>query len=245
MGMSWKTFSLHFKQTFEGGYRYLDRCGEFMLEAVEKLDFISSETKATGAKMEKPEKGIVATIDTLELVVRQDLPEDGGQNFFKSCEQLAELAARHFSPKRIQKNGFAEKLYWPTTSPQAALKASLTLGDEFHNSLAKSIGMIPSRKGWDCHFSSGSMDFHIIVQPVTFEKVTLHKHTADFQASRQQVQRVERLNANTRRFTQDFSHALSVDLDLVEFDPPEQSLRRQFDELKQKSAILVKLFQIS
>src|SRR5437667_6436659 len=229
--MSWQTFSLHFKQTYEGGYRYLDRCGEFMLEAVERLDFIPGEIKPTGARLEIPEKGIVATVDTQELTLRQDLPEDDGTLFFNTSEQLAGIAVKHFAPKQIQKNGFANKLYWRMPSSEAALKASLVLGDKFHLELGNLIGMVPTRKGWDCYFNSGSIDCHVVVQPVTFEKVTVHKHTADFQASRLQRRRVERLNLNTQRFQGDFSHALMLELDLVEFDPPEQSLPKHFADL--------------
>jgi hypothetical protein len=242
--MTWQTFSLHFKQTYEGGYRYLDQCGEFMLEAVERLDFIPGDIKPTGAKLDIPEKGIVATVDSQELVLRQDLPEDNGEFFIATCVQLTSLAVKHFSPKHIQKNGFAKKLYWPAASSEAALKASLALGDKFHLDLAKLVGMVPTRKGWDCHFTSGSMDFHVAVQPVTFEKVTVHKHTADFQASPQQRRRVDRLNMNTERFMGDFSHALMLELDLLEFDPPEQSLQKHFAELKEKSNLLAKQFQI-
>jgi hypothetical protein len=242
--MSWHTFSLHFKQTYEGGYRYLDKCGEFMIEAVGRLDLIPGDIKPTGAKLEIPEKGIVANVDSQDLIVRQDLPEDDGTLFFETAQQLAGLAAKHFSPKRIQKNGFANKLYWRMPSSEAALKASLALGDKFHLDLAKLVGMVPTRKGWDCHFTSGSTDFHVAVQPVTFEQVTLHKHTADFQASPQQRRRVERLNLNTQRFQGDFSHALMLELDLLEFDPPEQSLPKHFADLQQKSTLLAKQFQI-
>ena len=52
--MTWQTFSLHFKQTYEGGYRYLDRCGEFISEAVERLDFIPEDAKPTAAKLRTP-----------------------------------------------------------------------------------------------------------------------------------------------------------------------------------------------
>jgi hypothetical protein len=242
--MTWQTFSLHFKQTYEGGYRYLDRCGEFINEAVERLDFIPGDPKPTGAKLDIPEKGVVATVDSLELVLRQDLPEDNGEFFIETCEHLASLAVKHFSPKHIQKNGFAKKLYWPTSSSEAALKASLALGDKIHLDLAKLVGMVPTRKGWDCHFTSGSMDFHVAAQAVTFEKVTVHKHTADFQASPQQRRRVDRLNMNTERFLGDFSHALMLELDLLEFDPPEQSLQKHFAELKEKSNLLARQFQI-
>jgi hypothetical protein len=72
----------------------------------------------------------------------------------------------------------------------------------------------------------------------------VHKHTADFQASPQQRRRVDRLNMNTERFMGDFSHALMLELDLLEFDPPEQSLQKHFAELKEKSNLLAKQFQI-
>jgi hypothetical protein len=54
--MPWKTLSLHFKQTYDGGYRYLDKCGEFMLAAAEALNVIPGDIKPSGAKMEIPEK---------------------------------------------------------------------------------------------------------------------------------------------------------------------------------------------
>jgi hypothetical protein len=243
--MSWETFSLHFKQTYEGGYRYLDRCGEFMLEAIERLDFVCTEPKPTGAKLEIPEKGIVATIDSQELAIRQDLPEDDGAFFLETSQELARIAGKHFNPQHVQKNGFASKRYWPMTSAEATLKASLALGDKFHLDLAKLIGMVPTRKGFDCHFNSGSMDFHVILQAVTFEKVTLHKHTPDFRASAEQRRRVDRLNQNTQRFKSDFSHALMLDTDLVEFDPPLGSLEKHFEDMQHKTALLLKQFHVA
>lgn len=38
--MSWQTLSLHFKQQYDGAFRYLDRCGEFMLAAVDEMNFL-------------------------------------------------------------------------------------------------------------------------------------------------------------------------------------------------------------
>lgn len=98
--MSWQSFSLHFRQHYEGGYRYLDKCGEFMLTAVEDCNFIAGEIKPTGAKIEMPERSLVATVDTQELTVRQDLPDDKDDFFFHRCEELVALVQTHFKPTR-------------------------------------------------------------------------------------------------------------------------------------------------
>ncbi len=82
--MTWQPLSLHFKQTYDGAYRYLDRCGEFILAAVEKMNFMPGDPKPTGAKLDIPEHGLTATIDCLELAVVQELPDDKGEFFFKN-----------------------------------------------------------------------------------------------------------------------------------------------------------------
>jgi len=110
--MPWQTLSLHFKQTYEGGYRYFDNCGEFMIWAVEKLNVISSEIKPTGAKMEIPERGVNATCDANSLVVVQELPLAGDESYFVNlCKEFADLANFHFEPTKIVRNGFLWKSY--------------------------------------------------------------------------------------------------------------------------------------
>ncbi len=54
----WQPFSFHFKQVYNEEYRYLDKCGEFMIQAIKKLDFVAGEAQVIGAKLEKPELGI-------------------------------------------------------------------------------------------------------------------------------------------------------------------------------------------
>ena len=56
--MSWQTLSFHFKQQYDGAFRYLDRCGEFMLAAVEQMNFLPGDPKPIGAKLEIPERGL-------------------------------------------------------------------------------------------------------------------------------------------------------------------------------------------
>lgn len=116
-----------------------------MVRAVRQFDFMPGETLVTGARLEKPEKTIRAAVDSAQLVVTQEQATDEN-DFFKDCDNLSTLATELFQPARIWSNGFAQKLYWPFSSPEAALKASLGLASDYHNKLAKEFGMSASHK---------------------------------------------------------------------------------------------------
>ncbi len=242
--MAWQTLSLIFKQTYDGAYRYLDRCGEFMVAAVENMDFMPGETKPTGAKLEIPESGLKATIDCMELAVVQELPDDNGEYFLKTCSGLAALAVEYFTPKSVVRNGFASKSYWPMPSAESTLVASLTFGDTFQVELGKSLGMAPAHKRIDCNFSSGSMDLHVLLHSVTFEEVSVNRRTANFKASSAQKKRVDRLNKFADRFSVPLSHALMLELDLIEAEPPQGTMDNHFNELQRQTELLRNTFTV-
>ena len=240
--MSWNTLSLHFKQQYEGAFRYLDRCGEFMLAAVEELDLLPGETKPTGAKLERPESGLTVTVDTLELVATQELPGEDARAFPEICITLAGLVKTHFQPKGVIRNGFACKSYWPIVDVDALLSASLRYGGTAHLDLGKQLGLVPAHKRLDLSFSSGSMELHVMLHPVTFEKVSINRHQPGFNASSGQKRRAQRLNASADRFSRPLSHALVLETDLMEVDPPSNSLDQHFCEMKRYAETLRKYF---
>ena len=242
--MSWQTLSLHFKQQYDGAFRYLDRCGEFMLAAIDEMNFLPGDPKPTGAKLEIPERGLTAGVDTLELAAAQEMPGNDGEFFLETCVGLASLVERHFQPKRITRNGFACKSFWPISNPDTLLQTSLQFGGDAHSELAKKLGMVPAHKRLDFNFTSGSMDSHVLLHPVTFEKVSVNRHNPSFRASTTQKEKVERLNKFTERFNIPLSHALMLEIDLVEIDPPQRSLEQHFKELNQHTEALREQFTI-
>jgi hypothetical protein len=243
--MSWQAFSFHFKQVYEEGYRYLDRCGEFMIQAVNDMDFMPGEIQVTGAKLEKPELGIKAAIDSNELVVTQEQPDDG-KDFLRACDDLSKLAANLFQPRRVWSNGFAYKAYWPFGSPEAVLKASLSLGENYEAELAKVFGMVASHKHLDYYFAAGSYEFRVNIQPVTFERVAIARFNPDFRSSPERRRRIERLNKRAERIKTGVAHALMLDLDLIEHEPPTPpDLQKHFDQLLKSKSSAADLFKMS
>lgn len=243
--MSWRTFSLAFRQKYEGGYRYLDRCGEFMLEAERELNFMPGEIKPAGAKMEMPERGIKSSVDAAEIFVLQELPGEGDADFLSICMNLCELANKHFQPSRIASNGFALRTFWPLQTADAALAASLHPADEAQLQLGKLLGMVPRDKRLDLNFTSGSMLFHVILEAITFEKIAVSRHNPSFSASTAQKERIAKLNKLAERFSVHLSHALMLDIDLIEADPPQDSLKPHFEQLSRYAASLKKHFSLT
>jgi hypothetical protein len=236
--MAWRTFSLHFRQVYDGGWRYLDKCGEFMLAATREMDFMPREAKPTGAMMGIPEKGISVALDASEMVVTQEQPEDAVESFQQICMGLDSLANKFFSPTAIVTNGLASKSIWPMPSTDAALASTLKLGDTMHADLAKVVGMVPAHTKVDCNFSSGSMELHVVVQAVTFERVSVSHHTAGFQASASKKRRAERLNKAAEHYDPTLHDGLMLEVDLIEIGPPKTSLENHFRELRRHSEAL-------
>lgn len=214
-----------------------------MVRAVTEFDFLAGDIQVIGAKLEKPEVGIRASVDTNQLTVMQEQPLDG-DDFFEACQNLSSIAIKEFQPTKVASNGFAQKLYWPFPSPEAALKASLTLADGQQAELSKELGMQISHKHLEYHFKSGSHELAVVIQPVTFERLARTHYNADFRSSTEQRRRIERLNKRSDRVTDGAAHALMMDLDLIEYNPPSGSLRKHYDWLMQLRKPAAKMFQV-
>src|SRR5260370_31850940 len=158
------------------------------------MNVITGEPKPTGAKLEIPEEGVNITCDSSNLAIAQELPIGDQSYFINLCVDFAELVATHFQPREIISNGFAWKSYSSYSSVQEMLSASLKLGDDFQTDLGKVLGMIPDHKKLDYTLASGSKEMHVLVEPVTFERLNLPRRNASFRSTKGEKSRVDRLN---------------------------------------------------
>lgn len=142
--MSWKPFSLHFKQVYDGGHRYLDRCGQLMLLVEERLRLMPEDVNPSGCKMMLPESGISVALGSSELTVMQEFYTDEGKEFIRLCQVMADLVHELFEPRHVESNGFASKTHWAFGSSDAALAASLKMGKGLPADLARDVDM-PAR----------------------------------------------------------------------------------------------------
>jgi len=82
----------------------------------------------------------------------------------------------------------------------------------------------------------------LLVQPIGETAVILRTMNPSFRASATQRKNMARINQRAERMNKDFGYALMLELDLMEFDPPEKSLDKHFKQLKLKEAELKNAF---
>jgi len=215
-----------------------------MVRAVDQMDFVPGEIQITSAQLQKPEAGIKAAVNSSDLTVAQEQPGDG-RDFFGACDGLARLAMELFRPRGVWSNGFMCRIYWPFNSPESALRASLVVGDEYQVTLERTFGMKASHKHLDYHFAAGSYEFRVNIEPVTFNQVTVARFNPQFRSSPQQRRRIERLNKQAERLKGGVAHALMLNLDLIEYEPPEPpDLERHFEQLLKAKKSAIEQFKI-
>lgn len=232
--MNWKPFSVHFRQVYDGGYLYLDRCGQLMMIAEERLHLMPEEVNPSGCKMVLPESGITVALGTTELAVTQEFYDDDGAEFINLCQVMTDLVHASFEPRHVESNGFASKTHWATGSSDAALAASLKMGNGLSAELARDVDMPARREDIDCHFAAGSMDLHFQIRPVTFQSMTVQKYNASPLSTGANRRRLDRLNRRADRMDTSLGQGIMMDLDLIEFDPPAGPLKKHFEQLKRK-----------
>lgn len=231
--MSWSDFHRRYQLRFEGGYRYLDCCGAFMLDAEETLDLLpSEEPKPTGARMEKPEQGVVVTLDASQLNIVEELSGQGDDVFLPMAVKVGELAVRHIEPRLVFNRMFRASSFLPTKTLEQALRYTVEVDRTHQSNWAEMIGMSASHKRIDYAFSSGSLDVNVVLSATTFEAVTLKRSAAGLRASEKQKRRAERFNIRAEKLQVPANHVVMLDVGITEFDPPAGGERALFEQLR-------------
>ena len=244
--MAWEPFSLHFRQILDGGYRYLDKTGEFMIVAENEFNLVPAEIQVTGAKLEKPEDSISISVDTRQITLAQNFPADHGEIFLETTKLIVGLVEKFFSPIGTLSNGFQSNSYWPVGNAEKALAASVNIGGAFHSDLGKSIGMVPIENDVNCLFQSGSKELRVHIQPVAIERTPMRRQTSALRDTKQQKARIARINQRADRLPTIPEQGIMMALDLQEKEPPRQGdLQAHFlellaQEVKLKDIIAIK-----
>jgi hypothetical protein len=220
--MPWHDLSFHFRQAYEGGYLYLDNCGKFM-RAAEGLNFIPKTAIPSGASMEIPDIGVNADINASYAALSQELPQGEPSAFYELADKVATLYKEHFTPKGVLRNGFSAKAYWQFGDSEEALKATLKIGHESQDDFAKLVEMVPSHKKFEFNFRSGSKLLRVMLEAVNFQRPLIPRRNAELWPNRVERSAVEKFNKFAERAPTGLAHAVVLDVDLIENDPPASS----------------------
>lgn len=242
--MPFRRHALFFKQDFVGGYRYLDRCGEFLARAEDEMGMMpGGEQTPSGGILENPELGLKLEVNTLMLRLSQEFPEVGAEaTFLKHAEYFSALYHELFTPRAVERNGVAVQCFLPFEAIDVAERESLQGDADGLAALGVGLGMVPASRIREYRFVSGSKNLRVKSHPATFERVQGILKNAVGLATARQKQIIGRQNSGVKRILeQSLKHALFVDLDLTEDNPPENSIQQLVEEVLEKQALALKL----
>lgn len=160
-------YQIQFDQNYDGAYRYLDRCGEFMAKARDALGFTTVSATPTGCSMEIPEQGLQlkASIDFLQLACNQPEYSDG---LIKAAEFCSEQVVKLFEPRLIVQNQIVSRSIWRTKTLEESYKLSLGILEETSlGHFGDILQMTPVNQECFYSFQSGSRRAHVRLQPIS------------------------------------------------------------------------------
>lgn len=228
--MDWKNYNFVFTQSYASGYRYLDRCGEFLVVAEDKYDFIPGEIAPTGGKLSFPDAGIDVNVNAKEFQIVQRLTLDDGQIFWEKTSILLDLIFELFSPKSIERNTVSLLSFIPFMSEEDVFKKSKTFSSDFSQGVGKDIGMELEHQDLNYTYSSGSRLCQITLKPITFTSRNMKEYNPVFYSTPKEKKRVERHNKNTSRMGKLDPYGLMLETVLKEVNPPNKVETELYEE---------------
>jgi hypothetical protein len=242
--MPFRRHALFFKQDYVGGYRYLDRCGEFLARAEQEKGMMpGGDQTPSGGILENAEAGLKLEVNTLMLRLTHEFPEAGGEAIFlEHAEYFSQLYHELFTPRAVERNGVAVQCYLPFDNIEFAERESLQGDAGGLAALGQSLGMIPESRTRDYRLVLGSKHLRVKSHPATFERVQGILKNAVSRTTSRQRQAIERQNSGVKRvLEQSLKHALFVDLDLTEDNPPERGIQPLVEEVLEKLPLALHL----
>lgn len=204
-----------------------------MVEAEESFDLSPSEdSKPTGARMEKPEQGVVVTLDASQISVIEEMSGEEEQKFLKLAVGVGALAVARVQPRGLPSRMFRLASFLPVGSLDQAMRYTVEVNNQHQAELGSKIGMTPSHKKIDYIFSSGSLDVSVVLSATTFESVTVKRVASGIRASEWQKKRAERLNIRADKLQVPSQHAVMLEVGITEYDPPTEGAEALFERLR-------------
>jgi len=214
---SWEEWHIQFEQVYDGGYRYLDVCGEFMAFVREALDFMPTTVNPAGCEMEQPDASLRlnASAEGLSVACWEPLKY---ATFIGAAQIVADRAIELFQPFEVHQNRYVSRLVWRTQT----LEQSNRLSTEFLNShgqeLAKYLNLNPTLQDTAWTFQSGTRELRCRIYPMALNVTASERRLPDAGTPRSRADFLEKQEKRIQKVRPP-SYGLGLEVYLIENDP--------------------------
>jgi hypothetical protein len=161
----WEEWQIQFEEVYDGAYRYVDRCGEFMSAAREKFGFMPNAINPSGCDMEAPDYGLHLRASSENLIILCSNPAHRAE-FIEASVYCSKKANELFEPFSVHHDRFiSRQCKFPKTSEES-FKMSLECISHDINAFAKVLSMTPFVQDRAFTFQSGSQQIYVKLNPI-------------------------------------------------------------------------------
>lgn len=225
-------YQLHFDQVYDGAYRYLDRCGEFMAKVRETVGFTPLSASPNNCTMELVEHGLQlrGSVEMILLVCTQ--PENADE-WIRSAEYCSKQAIELFEPLSIVHNQIISRSIWRTKSLEDSYKLSLAVPKQsLLDRFADLLQMTPLNQECFFSFQSGTHRAHVRVQPISITIAAAERKLPLPGASKAFSEYLMKKEKSLQSNSPQPGYGLGLEVTVVENDPPmEGSIQKLYSTL--------------
>jgi hypothetical protein len=224
----WDEWQLQFEQIYDGAYRYIDRCGEFIASVRQELGFMPSGVNPMVCDMDHPDLGLKLQASSENLTLTSWKPSDS-EDFILAGEAACRKAVELFQPFSVHQNRLTSRSCWFTRTLAESHELSIGFLNRDGAEVAEMIGMTPANHETAWTFQSGTRQVALKMTPIALN-VTVGERRLPAPVTPKSVATFLEKKERQLQTMRPPSYGLSLEISLIELQPIRSfSLREYFD----------------
>ena len=214
--------TLQFQQVFDGAYRYLDHCGEFMDTVRKELNFMHLGVNPSGCDMESSDSSIrlQASIDNIVLTASEP---DGPKQLVKTADFCCSAARRIFQPFSVEYNRLTLSTHIRTATLEESFRLSLEYLPGVPQDMSKALDLSPYNQDLNFVFQSGSHRIQVHLYPAAINLPMQERRLPVLGYPKTHGKHLLRREKKLEQAPQQPFYVLNLEISVIENDPVEDS----------------------
>jgi hypothetical protein len=213
-------YQIQFDQVYDGAYRYLDRCGEFMIRAREAFGFTPVSVNPNGCNMEAPEIALQLR-GSAEMLVLVCTQPQYASSLIKAANLCTEFVTDLFEPLSIVHNQITSRSIWRTDTLEESYKLSLSIAEETQvDRFSEILQMTPVSQDFLYSFQSGTHKAHVRLQPISINITVAERKLPPPGASKSYQEFLLKRERSLQESPPRPGYGLGLEISVIESEPP-------------------------
>jgi hypothetical protein len=215
---TFQDLQIQFEQRFDGGYRFFDKCGEFVSALREELGFMLLNVNLTGCDLESPDTSLRLRASADQLFVVSTEPEKQNE-FVRVADFASKTAIELFSPFVVEYNQLSLSSLQQAPSLQASFSRSINLLPTPIQDLSRELNLPALNQDFTLSFESGTLRVHVRMQPAVRNVSVSERRLPVLGLTKAQSAHLLRREKKLSGKVETPSYGVSLDISVVESKP--------------------------